>query len=93
MFEQINSAYSKKVAINIAFPIPVKKEIKSQPVLMNSICITDGNVTCSIAAKLGSFWKAVISAGKSKNQCSVELNMLSRTTHSRSVPATIGRPM
>jgi len=62
VFEQINSA----LAINVAFPIPVKKEIKSQPVLMNSICITDGNVTCSIATKLGSFWKAVISAGKSK---------------------------
>jgi len=50
VFEQINSAYSKKVAINVAFPIPVKKETKSQPVLMNSICITDGNVTFSIAA-------------------------------------------
>ena len=82
---QMKPEYSNNVAKKVAFPNPLKEDIKSQPVDIYIICITEDEKAGSITARSGSFLKALMSACISRRRCSNELNELSCTTTSNSV--------
>ena len=66
LLEQMNSLYSNRVAKNEALPSPLKKEMKSQPIHTNNICITVGVSELGTGARSGSSTKALIRAFISK---------------------------
>ena len=93
ILEQINSQYSNKVARNVVLPIPLKKDMKSQPVHTYIACIRDGHCNLGMKERSGSSVKAEISACTSRRRTSNEEKELSRTRTLRFVPAINGKPM
>jgi hypothetical protein len=87
-FEQINSLYSNRVAKNDALPSPLKKEMKSQPVHTNNICITAGVNELGIGARSGSSAKALMRACIFRYLFSSDVQL-----HHNFKGSTIGKPM
>ena len=77
----------------VAFPNPVKNDIKSHPVHTNKACITDPMEKGGIVARSGSLLKAVFKACMLRRCSSADENGLNCTITFRCVLVIIGKPM